>query len=124
MSELTRQPLARYHAARRALAEARSVDEVKDIHDKAEAMRAYAVKARDLEFVWWAAELKLDAERKGGRLLTEMAERGERDPGGKPVKEIYSDLRGKIEDVDVDIAKSGRLRENIGNSFFGPCLSG
>ena len=35
-------------------------------------MRAYARKAGDLEFAWWAAELKLDAERKGGRLLTGM----------------------------------------------------
>ena len=35
-------------------------------------MRAYALKAKDWEFAWWATELKLDAERKGGRLLTEM----------------------------------------------------
>ena len=62
----------------RTLAEAKSVDEVKDVRDKAEAMRAYARKAGDLEFAWWATELKLDAERKGGRLLTEMAVNGER----------------------------------------------
>ncbi len=73
--------LVKYEAARQALIEARTVDEVKDIHDKAEAMRAYARKAGDLEFAWWATELKLDAERKGGRLLTEMAESGERDKG-------------------------------------------
>ena len=106
MSELTRQPLARYHAARRALAEARSVDEVKDIHDKAEAMRAYAVKARDLEFVWWAAELKLDAERKGGRLLTEMAERGERDPGGKGAIESRPAIQ--LKDLGITLSLSSR----------------
>ena len=42
--------------------EARSVDEIKDIHDKAEAIRAYARKAGDLEFAWWATELKLDVD--------------------------------------------------------------
>ena len=40
--------------------------------DKAEAMREYARRARDWEFAWWAAELKLDAERKGGGLLKEL----------------------------------------------------
>ncbi len=74
--------LVKYEAARQALIEARTVDEVKDIHDKAEAMRAYARKAGDLEFAWWATELKLDAERKGGRLLTEMGLTGERDTVG------------------------------------------
>ena len=55
----------------------RGNDLVKDIRDKAEAMRAYAQQAKDHELVWWATELKLDAERRGGRLLTEMAESGE-----------------------------------------------
>ena len=35
-------------------------------------MRAFARKAKDWEFAWWAAELKLDAERKGGAMLAEM----------------------------------------------------
>ena len=55
---------------------------MKDIHDKAEAMRFYARQAKDWEFTWWAAELKLDAERKGGRLLTEISKTGKREQQG------------------------------------------
>lgn len=43
-----------------------------DLGVKAEAIRAYAQKAKDRELVWWAAELKLDAERKAGQMLAEM----------------------------------------------------
>ena len=101
--------LVKYEAARQALIEARTVDEIKDIHDKAEAMRAYARKAGDLEFAWWATELKLDAERKGGRLLKEMAATGERDEGqGGDRKSQSQPATVKLTDIGITKSLSSR----------------
>ena len=69
--------LVRYEAARVALKEARRVDEAKDIHDKAEAVRAYARQVNDTEMVSWASEIKLRAMRRMGELLKNGQAAGE-----------------------------------------------
>ncbi|HEX2473345.1 MAG TPA: hypothetical protein VHK01_01285, partial [Lacipirellulaceae bacterium] len=63
--------------AGQALAEARSLEEIKTIRDKAEAVRKYAQSASlGLDVQNRAAEVKLRAERQAGKLLSQMMLRG------------------------------------------------
>lgn len=64
--------LAKLDAAKALLAKAETVDDVKHIRDKAEALRSYAKQAGyGLDLQNRMAELKLGAERKAGDLLVE-----------------------------------------------------
>jgi hypothetical protein len=65
--------MVRFDAARVALAAARSLDEVKDVRDKAEALRMYVKQAGEsLQMQNDVAEIKLRAERRAGEMLGEM----------------------------------------------------
>lgn len=68
--------LVKFDQAYQAIMEAKSVDELKELHDKAEALRLYVKQqGESLEMQNVCAELKLRAERRAGELLREM-ERG------------------------------------------------
>ena len=69
--------LVLYDKARIAIEKAATVDEAKDIRDKAEALRAYARQKNDKAFRKWAFEIKTRAERKIGEIIVEMREKGE-----------------------------------------------
>ena len=73
----TPNPLARLESAHRLLAEASTVDEVKELRDKAEVARLYA-RERDLglEAQNFAAEIKVRAERRLGQMIPEVAPHG------------------------------------------------
>ena len=92
--------LVKFEVARQALAEAKSVDELKSIRDQAEALR-YAMKqaGMSLEMQNDAAELKLHAERRAGELLREM----EKHPAGRPPENPSLDGR----DLPPTIAELG-----------------
>lgn len=74
--------LTNYNAARQALAAAHQIDEVKDWHDKAKAMEAYARQIKDTELSRWVTEIRLRAERRLGELMAEQPKaQGAREAG-------------------------------------------
>jgi hypothetical protein len=78
--------LVRYEALKSAIAEALTFNDVKDIRDKAEAMRAYAHMANDAQLELDAGEIRLRAERRLGELLIAAKNSGHLHQGGRPRK--------------------------------------
>jgi DNA modification methylase len=103
--------LALVEQALLALAEARTIGEVKEIRDKAEVIRHYLkLKAASLEAENVAAEIKAWAERKAGELLASTP----RNPGGRPPKNPRHDDGGfpdpppTLEELGIDENESRR----------------
>jgi N6-adenosine-specific RNA methylase IME4 len=105
--------LAKYDEACRALAEAKAVDEVQAIRNKADALRhaARIAKNRDLELD--AAEIRMRAERRLGEMLAEQKRtvglnvgvRGQlrgRDASGSSARERPEDDRPTLEEAGID----------------------
>jgi len=75
--------IVRYEAARRALVEARTVDEVKTWLDKSAALAEYARRAKDGTLVGEAVKIREYAERRLGEMLVDQKKAGGLAPAGR-----------------------------------------
>lgn len=113
--------LVKYEAACRALAEAKAVDEVKDIRDKADAMRIYAMQAKNKDLEIDAAEIRIRAERRLGEMIALQKATAGLNTGAAgagvnqhtPKKEVRSSVSTapKLSDVGVSKDLSSRAQK-------------
>lgn len=118
--------LAKYDAAKHALAEAKAVDEVKNIHDVAAAMKAYARQSEDKQLEIDASEIRIRAERRLGELIREQKEtvglqsgaRGKAGPGrgknGVTQEDSVLDDRPTLADAGISKKLSSRSQAIAG----------
>lgn len=108
--------LTKIDQAQRYLAEAKTIDEVKQIRDQAEALRQYARQQKmGLDMQNDIAAIKIRAEIRAGQLIKEMKKRGKLDTGGQTTLQDYNsshDARGnnsvKLEDMGINYTQSAR----------------
>jgi hypothetical protein len=119
--------LTLYDAARTALANARNVDEVKSIRDRAVVLRAYARQAKDRGLELDAAEIRLRAERRLGEIIAAQkalprekgggmnrGERGQlkgRDSSGGAKREPPENPTPTLDELGIDKKLSSRSQK-------------
>lgn len=106
--------LALYETACRALAQACTVDEAKDIRDKAEAIRVYARQAKNRTLEADAAVIRIRAERRFGEIEAELKAAGQMHRGGRPRKtgdELEPVSVVTLDDLGVDKKFSSRTQK-------------
>lgn len=97
--------LIKYDAACRAVAEAKSLDDVKEIKNVCEAARAYAKMARNRDMEIDAIEIRVRAERKEGELIGVLKKQGmciQGNTNGDPA----TPPRITLKDIGIDGATS------------------
>lgn len=106
--------LVKYDAACRAIAEACTVDEAKDLRDKAEAFRVYARQAKNRALEIDAAEIRLRAERRLGEMLAEQKATVGLASGGDAMKARFrpgTEVRPTLADAGIDKKLSSRAQK-------------
>jgi len=103
--------LAHFNKAKYELALATKIDEVKEIRDRAEALRVYARQAGEgLVMQNQCAEIKIRAERRGGELIEEQG----RKPGETDKSIMSHDVtlsKPKLEELGIDRKQSSRWQQ-------------
>lgn len=97
--------LSPYDQARRMLAQAKTVDDVKNILDRAAALKEYARRAKDRGMEIDAAEIRFHSERRFGQMIVAQKENFGLHKGGRPAtktdpeKLLVSPIR--LEEMDI-----------------------
>lgn len=102
--------LARISEARKSLTAAKTLDDVLQIRDQAEALRVYIKAASDsLEAANAAAELKLRAERKAGAMLAAMEDSRGRNQHTK--EDGHTTLPSSLDELGIKKIQSSRWQQ-------------
>jgi len=99
--------LVRYETAKNAIAEYKSVDEVKDFRDKAIAIQAYAKQANDYGLERDASIARVRAERKCGELLRDM----EKAKGGWNARKKSCGSDERLQDEPKTLTEMGLTKD-------------
>jgi phage N-6-adenine-methyltransferase len=117
--------LIRYEAAKRALSEYRTVNEVKEVRNQAMAIQIYAKQAKDRGLECDAAEARLRSERRLGQLLKENPKSigGRPNKTGAPSAPVSEVPTLAEQGVDKYLAKSARTSAEFPEKEFETILS-
>lgn len=103
--------LVKYDAACRAVAEAKTIDEVKEIGNRAEAARAYARQSKNRQLEIDAMEIRVRAERRLGEIIVTLREKKLLGKQGRVGKNIPLEERLlRLKDIGIDSDDSAKAQ--------------